>query len=132
MVWMSPKNVEKSLAVLPQGAVPAPPPKGKKKKEEIQLPAPVETVFSLSSMALVLVTVAVALLSYTSGASYPQILLRTGAAIVGVGTLATFLCSSFNSGALHAAMQESADEPSGNEPAAQDADDGLNSLDRRA
>src|SRR6266498_2149181 len=71
-----------------------------KDDHEFYLPVLVELVFRFSGLFLVMITLTVAIVSFVSGASYLQIVFRTGIAILVVGILLVILTSKVSTGVL--------------------------------
>ncbi len=78
----------------------------KGKQEDISLPDFVELAFRFSGLFLILITLIVAAVSFVSGASLLQIVMRTGITIIVMGVLLLILTSRISAGALEAAKRQ--------------------------
>jgi len=81
-------------------------PRAKKEVDGVRLPVLVEFTYTISVLLLLFLGLTVIVISFISGASLLNLVLRTGVAIVVMGALLMLISSQISSGVLNASMVE--------------------------
>jgi len=84
--------------------------KNKKNVDGAQLPALVEFVYSISAIIVILVSLIVAVISFLSGSSLMDLVIRTGVSILVTGVIFMLIAWQISSDVLKAGLAELAEE----------------------